>query len=92
VCPGYPSGQCCHWLHTCTLDAAEMQLNTGVNLVEADIERYLNFLKVVDGWYMRGYSDVMRSVRQQYGISRGTCCDNPSNTDSVMLFTRTSFQ
>ena len=76
MCPGYPSGQCCHWLHTCTLDAAEMQLNTGVNLVEADIERYLNFLKVVDGWYMRGYSDVILCGRRQQQTSIKTTIYN----------------
>ena len=56
-------------LHTRALDAAEMQLNIGVNLAAADNDRQLNFLKMFDSRYMRDYSDVMPCGRRQQQTS-----------------------
>lgn len=53
-----------------------MQLNSGVNLAEADIERQLNFLKVLDGRYMHGYSDVILCGRRQQQTSIKTTIYN----------------
>jgi len=36
----------------------------------------LNFLKVVDGWYMRGYSDVILCGRRQQQTSIKTTIYN----------------